>query len=236
VDDFDREGIETRFIRRVPGSSVITSIIVACPSTGTRMILAACDEAAVATPDDVPAEVVRAARVLHVDNFQPEAACHAARLAREAGVPVVMDLEGLGKGVDELLPLGTHVIVPAGFAQRRYGTDSPEDGARALMDEIAPHGAVVAVTTGGAEGCFAVWDGGELRQPAFRVPVVDTTGCGDVFHGAFAFGLSQGWELPRILPFAAATSALKCRMLGGRAGIPTHDKVRDFLAMAEPRE
>jgi sulfofructose kinase len=235
VDDFDREGIETRFIRRVAGASVITSIIVACPTTGTRMILAACDEAAVAGPEDVPPEVVQSARALHVDNFQPGAAVHAARLARDAGVPVVMDLEDLGKGVDELLPLGTHVIVPVEFARRRYGATGMEDGARALLDEIAPHGGIVAVTTGGEDGCFAVWGGRELRQPAFRVPVVDTTGCGDVFHGAFAFGLSQGWDVPRLLAFAAATAALKCRLLGGRAGIPRYDEVQGFLASAEPR-
>ncbi|NLW51010.1 MAG: carbohydrate kinase family protein [Candidatus Brocadiaceae bacterium] len=236
VDDFDREGVETRFIRRVPGASVITSLIVACPAGGTRMILAACDEAAVAVPEDVPAEVVRSARVLHVDNFQPEAAVHAARTAREAGVPVVMDLEGLGRGVEELLPLGTHVIVPAEFARRRYGTAGLEDGARALWEEIAPCGAAAAVATGGAEGSFAVWKGGELRQAAYRVPVVDTTGCGDVFHGAFAYGLSQGWELARILPFAAATAALKCRQLGGRAGIPRGDEVGAFLASAGAAE
>ena len=236
VDDFDREGIETRYIRRAAGESVVTSIIVACPATGTRMILVAAEEAAVATADDVPAEVVQSARVLHVDNFQPVAAACAARIAREAGVPVVMDLEAVGQGVDELLGLGTHVIVPVEFARRRYGADGLEDGARALMAEIAPHGGVVAVTTGGAEGSFAVWQGGGLRQPAFQVPVVDTTGCGDVFHGAFAFGLSQGWDVPRILPFAAATSALKCRMLGGRAGIPRYDEVEQFLTTAELRE
>jgi len=236
VDDFAREGIETRYIRRVPGASVVTSIIVACPSTGTRMILAACDEAPVAEPQDVPPDVVQGARVLHVDNFQPEAALQAARLAREAGVPVVMDLEGIGKGVEELLAVGDYVIVPLGFVRSRYGASGMEDGASALLEEIGPQGGVAAVVTAGAEGAFAVWPGGELRQPAYRVPVVDTTGCGDVFHGAFAFGLARGWDVARIMPFAAATSALKCRLPGGRAGIPRYDEVCEFLDSAQARE
>jgi sulfofructose kinase len=66
-------------------------------------------------------------------------------------------------------------------------------------------------------------------QPAFKVGVVDTTGAGDVFHGAFSFGLSKGWEIHRIVEFASAVAAIKCTKLGGRAGIPSYDKVIEFL-------
>jgi len=87
--------------------------------------------------------------------------------------------------------------------------------------------------TSGANGSYFVWAGGEFHQPAFKPPViVDTTGCGDVFHGAFAFGLSQGWELPRIAQLAAAVAALKCRKLGGRAGIPNMEETKKFIASA----
>jgi sulfofructose kinase len=73
--------------------------------------------------------------------------------------------------------------------------------------------------------------GGEFfHQPAFRVRVVDTTGCGDVFHGAFLYGVLRGWDLRRVARFASAVAALKCRKLGGRAGIPRLGEVEEFLA------
>ncbi len=66
------------------------------------------------------------------------------------------------------------------------------------------------------------------------MPVVDTTGCGDVYHGAFALGVARGWELARIMQVASATAALKCRALGGRRGIPSLEEVEEFLESAEP--
>ncbi len=234
VDDFEREGVDAQFIRRVSGTSVVTAIIVTCPPTGTRMILSTAQDNPDATADDVPEDVVRSARALHIDNFQPAAAIKAAEIARAEGIPVVMDLEFGDASTDDLLALGDHPILPVVFAERRYGTDSLAEGARALYDEVAPHGGKVAVVTGGVRGSHAVWAGGSLRQPAYRAPIVDTTGCGDVYHGAFALGLARGWELERVLPFASAVAALKCRKLGGRDGIPTGPEVDAFLQNAEP--
>jgi sulfofructose kinase len=234
VDDFEREGVDTTFLRRVPGTSVVTAVIVACPAQGTRMILARTGEKAPAGPEDVSEGLIARTRALHVDNFQPAAALEAARIARRLGVPVTMDLEGLGADIEAFLGLGDYVVVPRAFVERRYGEDDAEAGARALYDEIAPCGGRAAVVTCGAEGAFAVWDGRAMHQPAFRVQVVDTTGCGDVFHGAFALGVARGWPLEHIMPFSAAVAGLKCRQLGGRAGIPTQEEVDTFLESAEP--
>ena len=81
----------------------------------------------------------------------------------------------------------------------------------------------------GENGSFTLSDEGSFFQKAFKVKVVDTTGCGDVFHGAFIYGLLQNWDLKRAVKFASATAALKCRALGGRAGIPNRKEVEDFL-------
>jgi sugar/nucleoside kinase (ribokinase family) len=234
VDDFGREGVETRYVRRVPGASVVTAIIVACPQTGTRMILVNTRDNPPALAGDAVEEVIRRGRVLHVDNFQPAAALAGARLARAHGVPVTMDLESAGPGTEDFLALGDYVIVPLHFTQARYGAEALADGARALYEELVRHGGRVAVVTGGTAGSHAVWTGGSLHQPAYQVPVVDTTGCGDVYHGAFALGLARGWALERIMAFASAVAALKCRKLGGRAGIPTGPEVDEFLKSARP--
>ena len=60
--------------------------------------------------------------------------------------------------------------------------------------------------------------------------MVDTTGAGDVFHGAFAYAFIQGWEINKVLEFASATAAIKCMQLGGRTGIPSLSEVNEFLA------
>ena len=68
-----------------------------------------------------------------------------------------------------------------------------------------------------------------IRMPAFKVEAVDTTGAGDVFHAGYIFGLLQGWDLERVLRFASALAALKCRRIGGRTGVPGLDEVMQFL-------
>ncbi len=67
------------------------------------------------------------------------------------------------------------------------------------------------------------------HQPAFPVEVVDTTGCGDVFHGAYASALAEGLDLPVRVRLAAAAAALKATQPGGQAGIPSRGKVEAFL-------
>jgi sulfofructose kinase len=233
VDDFEKEGVETRYIRRVPGKSVVTAIIVACPAEGTRMILSTAADYPRAGEEDAIEDAIAAGRVLHVDNFQPEACLRAARMARRHGVLVTVDLEFDGRREDEFLQVVDYGIVPLAFARRRYGLDEPAEAARRLFDEMAPHGGAAAVVTAGVRGSWAVWDGEEFHQPAFRATVVDTTGCGDVFHGAFALGLARDWDLPAVLRYSSAVAALKCRRLGGRAGIPNAREVGDFLASAE---
>ena len=234
VDDFQKEGVDTRYVRRATGASVVVAIIVACPQAGTRMIVATAEHNPTAVPDEVPEEAVRRARVLHIDNFQPVAALAGARLARSLGISVTMDLEGVARDVEEFLRVGDYPIVPLAFVERRYDTDDPAEGARALFEEIASHDGKAAVVTAGVQGSYAAWAGGFMHQPAYRAQVVDTTGCGDVFHGAFALGLARGWPVARIMPYASAVAALKCRKLGGRDGIPTDAEVQQFLSSAEP--
>jgi sugar/nucleoside kinase (ribokinase family) len=81
----------------------------------------------------------------------------------------------------------------------------------------------------GEKGALVLDGGEEYHVPGILVDVVDTTGAGDAFHGAFAYGLLQGWKARHILAFANAVSALKCTRLGGRTGIPSTDEVRAFL-------
>ena len=90
-------------------------------------------------------------------------------------------------------------------------------------------GPKVVVFTLGEKGCVAMDGRGFYVIPGFEVDVVDTTGAGDVYHGAFIYGLLQGWDTNKISRFSNAVSAIKCTRLGGRAGIPNADTVNEFL-------
>ena len=148
---------------------------------------------------------------------------------------VLMDAERTEPGNDAMAAHATHVIASHRFAESRVGQCDFREAARRLYRKLAQKDpAKVVGVTAGVKGSFFVTAGEEFHQPAFRVAVVDTTGCGDVFHGAFAFGLSRDWELRRVARFAAAVSALKARKLGGRAGIPSYAETEEFLKSAKP--
>ncbi len=137
--------------------------------------------------------MIRAARVLFVDHYGVEGMTRAARIARTAGLPVVADLErDEFPGFDGLLELVDHLIVSRAFAARRTGRDDPA----AAVRRLGSPGRCVVVVTCGDEGCWYREEGSDaVHQPAYRVPVVDTTGCGDVFHGAYAAALARGLDL-----------------------------------------
>jgi sugar/nucleoside kinase (ribokinase family) len=77
----------------------------------------------------------------------------------------------------------------------------------------------LAAATLGRDGVLA-WDGEALHySPAFQVHAVDTTGAGDIFHGAFIYGLLAGWALDKLLEFCCAAAGLNCAALGARGAI-----------------
>lgn len=229
--EFEREGVDVSGLRTEQGMSAITSFIVANPKSGLRTIFYSLDRVPVLAPEDIDPAEVRSGGVLYVDGFQLQGAIQAARYAREAGRRIVMDAELTDPDNDVLMGLSTHVVASHAFAKTRVGDLPPNQAAQALFEKLASSDPdkVVGVTAGVDGSCFVSKDG-SFHQPAFSVDVVDTTGCGDVFHGAFVFGLTQDWELPRIVEFAAAVAALKTRKLGGRAGIPNKKETKAFLA------
>ena len=95
--------------------------------------------------------------------------------------------------------------------------------------KIRSFGSKAAVITCGKDGAYYADDSEQGYVPVFKVDAVDTTGAGDVFHGAFATGLTKGWNLREIVTFSSAVSAIKCTKIGGRVGIPTFDEVMEFM-------
>lgn len=234
-DDFGRsirlgleaEGVDTRALLVDPGGSSQFACIAVEPQGGTRNIFWTRGTAAALTPAEIPVDLIAGARLLHLDGLQLEASVAAAALARQRGVVTVLDGGTLRPGMEQLLPLIDHLVVSERFARQL----APDADIPAAIDRLFTWGAQAVTVTLGARGCLGrSADGALLRLPAFPVAVVDTTGCGDVFHGGYLFALLQGWDLAQRLRFAGACAALKSRALGGRTAIPGYAEVMAWLA------
>ena len=162
--------------------------------------------------------------MLHVDGIQMEAQIAAARRAREVGVEVVYDAGSRRDGMEELIGLTDVLIASEGFAAQVGGGEPVES-----LEALRSLGPATVVITVGAEGSVGMEQGRIHSLPAVPVEVVDTTGAGDVYHGAFIYGMLQGWDLQLRMSFANAAAGLKCRSLGGRAGIPSLDEIQRAL-------
>lgn len=172
-------------------------------------------------------ELIQSSRILHLDGHQTEAAIAAAKLARHAGVAVCLDAGTLVSGIDQIIQMTDVLIASENFAQRYTGQSNLE----AALQHIAGQGPRWVVVTSGEQGSLG-WDGQTLhRVAAFPVQVVDTTGAGDVYHGAFIYRQLQGANLPDCMRFASAAAALKCQKLGGRTGIPSLTQLQEFLCI-----
>jgi ribokinase len=165
---------------------------------------------------EVPIALLRRSRVFHTDGIFPEAALAAAAEARRVGVPVVVDAGSLREGMLDLARQSDFFLASEPFARALTGSDDARDACRRL-GELGPS---VAGVTLGERGYAALVDGEFIERPAWPVEATDTTGCGDVFHGGFIYGLLCGWKAARSLDYAAWAAAMTSRRLGGRGGIP----------------
>jgi sulfofructose kinase len=221
------DNIDVEYVRVVEGAATQWASIILVENVGERTILWRHDPQLNYPADAVTPEVITGGRILHLDGCDSEAALKAARLARGAGIPVVIDIDELyGPHTEELLTYVDYLIAAEEFAADVTGLSNPEDAARRLQTR---YGSRVVGITMGAGGAVFCDRGSVSTSPAFHVRVADTTGAGDVFHGGFIYGLLQSWPLPRVVRFAHAAAALKCTQTGARRGIPRLAEVERFL-------
>ena len=218
------EGVGVSRAEVVPGARTPVSFIHVDAQSGERTIY---HGRRLGVPGDAARRVGErplSCDVLLVDAIWPEASRAAAARAQREGIPVVGDFCPNPELAD-LTRMVSALIVPRGCAESLAPGASREEQLRALAS-MGPQ--LVAITTG-EEGCCYLTGGEVGHRPAFSVPVVDTTGAGDVFHGAFAYALARRWAAPRAVEFAAAAAALSCRALGGRTAAPNREEVGALL-------
>jgi sulfofructose kinase len=209
-----------------------SAYIIIDRSTGERTVLWRRDDCLRINPEEIAEEQIAGARMLHIDGHDTPAVAHAAAIARRHGIPVTVDVDTIYHGFDKVLPNVDYLVASSEFPVAWTGNRDPFLALEALQTE---YGMKVAAMTLGAHGSLARIDGEFLYAPAYVVNCVDTTGAGDVFHGAFCYAVLQGMPMREVLEFSNAMAALNCTALGARGGIRPLDEVRALMSRAERR-
>jgi sulfofructose kinase len=223
--EFANAGVETQIVT-AEGCASQQAFILVDPQ-GERTVLWRREEELALQPSELQREWVVSARALLVDGYDTEAATTAAGWAREAGLPVVADFDDAYPGIEGLIENVDCLIVSRDFPSRLCRETDLRKSLPLLQRRF---GCGLTAATLGTDGVLA-WDGKQFHYAcAYRVPVVDTTGAGDIFHAGFIYGLLQGWPLQRQLDFACAAAALNCTATGARGGIRPVGEVETLMA------
>ena len=232
LQSFREAGVDLSHLVIRPGSEGQLVLVYIHAETGERTF------SGYRKPDFIPLQVselnqefLTSAKYLHLDGFHTDAALQAARWVKAAGGQVCLDgskTDGgaLSPKLEELVRLSDILICASGFGRSLTGQADLWSSGEANLS----FGPKIVVQTEGEDGSYTVTATERFHTPAFPVDVVDTTGAGDVFHGAYLVGLLKGWDLRMVACFASAVSAIKCTTLGGRQGIPTFDQTMEFLS------
>lgn len=226
INELEKEGVDcSPCIRDREGSPYHSTIIVAT-SPNTRTILHSGGN--VNPPcEAISREMIRNTRVLLLDDNSRQAGVKAAKIARTLNIPVVADIEiDPPEDVIELLPFVDHLIINSECGELLSG--KKDYGEMAVT--LCPPNRLCCVITCGDQGCWYS-EKGEPAQfiPAYKVKVMDTTGCGDVFHGAYAAALARGSDIRTTVIVASASAAMKATQPGGRSGIPSLPELDAFI-------
>ncbi len=225
-----KKGVDVSQLKITPGYSSQFAFI-AISRGGKRTIFWHRGTTPPLKAEDVNLKYFPEARVLHMDGLMAEACIEAARQAKAFGLTVVMDAGTWREGSKELCELVDILIASATFAAPLVGKDAPVEEALKALKSFGPQ---VVVITQGAKGSVGLGPEGLVRQEAFQVEEVDTTGAGDVYHGAYIYQLLRGGSMAECMRFASAAAALNCTRIGAQAGIPALEEVELLLETHSP--
>ena len=225
-----REGLDLRYIRVARRTPNQLAYIIVDEATGERTVFWDRHARLAITPPELRQEAFRGARALLLDGCDVEACVTAARWARAQNIPVVADLDTVYKKVEKLFPYIDYLIASANFLPALTGDNDPF---RVLDYMAREFGMAAPGMTLGRDGALVLLKGRYHYSPGFVVETVDTTGAGDVFHGAFVYGLIAGWPMHRTLDFANALAGLNCTVLGARGGISTRARAEKLMATGQ---
>ncbi len=232
LESLSEAGVDYTHVQIRKGCPNQSAYIVIDQTTGERTIFWHRADCLRIDPEQITPEQITCGRLLHIDGHDTPAVEHAARIAHENGIPVTVDVDTIYHGFDRVLPYVDYLIASTEFPIQ---WTNERDPFRALELIQAEYKMKVAAMTLGAHGALALCAGEFHYSPAFVVNCVDTTGAGDIFHGAFCYALLQEYSLERALEFSNAMAALNCKALGARGGIQGVAEAEALIAAAERR-
>jgi ribokinase len=225
MKEFEEYGVGTAEIIEKKGCISANSFVLINTAAATRTCVWNLGTLPALSKREINLEILKQAKILHLDGHQLEAAIYAAKKAREFGVKVSLDAGGTYPGIERLLPLVDILIPSEEFAFKITDCDNAEAALKVLQERYHP---AILIITQGKSGGILWQDSRAVRYPSYPVKAVDTNGAGDVFHGAYLAGLVRGMDTYTCACFASAVSALKCTKVGAREGTPTYEEAISF--------
>jgi sulfofructose kinase len=232
IENLKNENVDVSWLKVTPGHTSQFAFIAISEKMEKRTIFWHRGSVPHLTPKDVDIASFSKAKILHLDGLMIEASMEAATQAKALGMTVVLDAGTMRQGSKKLVALVDILIASETFATPLVGIGATNDTALRALHGLGPKQVIITL---GQKGSIGLNDQGIFNQEAFRVRAKDTTGAGDVYHGAYIYGLLQDWDMPRCMCFASATAALSCQKIGTRAGIPNLKAVHEFLKTHESK-
>jgi len=225
VKGLKKEKVDSTFLKITPGYSSQFAFI-AITKNGNRTIFWHRGSVPPINPRDIDLSPFSKAKILHLDSLMIEAAYEAAKQAKNMGLTIGLDAGTMRKGFQELAAMVDVLIASERFADPLIEDTTKPEKILEVLHDLGPKEVVVTL---GPKGSIGLSGKTINFQKAFSVDAVDTTGAGDVYHGAYIYGLLQGWNMQNCMRFASAVSAIKCRRIGAREGIPHLEEIMEFM-------
>ena len=226
VKGLEKENIDTSLVIRTANADPIVAFVFTNTLDGQRNIFWTRQNVQYPMPGEIPDKkwFARTSVVL-VDYESGSAGIETAKIAADHNIPVVVDVEKDEPHVPELFGVSSHIVISEEFAVGFTGKSDPEK----IIESLKTSPKQTVILTRGDKGCIGLTAEGLFKLPAFKVDVVDTTGCGDVFHGAYALAIARGQTVIDAARFASGAAALCATKIGGRDGIPSAKLLNSFI-------
>ncbi|NLS14228.1 ribokinase [Vibrio sp. SM6] len=224
--EFSRFNVDTSLLIKDPKIVPATALVEVDSSSGERTVFYSTKGYRPLGPNDIKPEWLDRTKLLYVDGYDLEGNIELLRIAQQKGVPSILDVEaGDPSKLLKMIQLGNHVILPLEAAQTLTTRKNPIDCLKKLATETHAQ----LIITDGANGSWALAGDEIITQPCYEVAVVDTTGCGDAYHAAYAYALLKNYSLPKRMEFASAFAAIVATHFGGRSYFPNEEEVKIFI-------
>jgi len=229
INDFKNENVNTDFIKINKNKSSSVASILVRRKDGERTIVYSPGSSPELNISEIPKDLITRSKYIHINGRHKHAALHACKIAKETGTKISFD-GGANRYRDELREIVAYadILILAGdFVKKYCNGENLERAAKQFVE----NGAELVVITDGLKGSYLYTKeiNGYHQKPFIMENAIDTTGCGDSFHGAFLYCLCNNYALYDSVEFASVVAALNTRKLGGRGALPKLEEVQKFI-------